>query len=147
MGEADVHQWMSEIGPLLGLGEVIEYPGQALWIIVFQDGQALEAEYDASGERLLLSMDLGAPEAGEAAALYRLLLQYNHAWRRTGGVRMALAGENVVQMLELAGPRLEAQTLARALAGLHANAELWRALLTPPPGADAASPDPHALRV
>lgn len=147
MGQEDVHQWMSEIGPLLGLGEVIEYPGEALWIIVFQDGQVLEAEYDAPGERLLLSMDLGAPQAGEAAALHRLLLQYNHSWRQTGGVHMALAGDNAVQMLALAGPSLERQTLARALAGLHANAALWRALLTPPPGADAASPDPHALRV
>lgn len=148
MSREHVHQLMTEIGPLLGLDEVVEYADQALWIVVFNDGQVLEAEYDAPAGRLVLSMDLGVPAADAAADLHRLLLQYNYPWRQTGGVRMALAGDTVVQMLELSDARLELQALARAFAGLHGNAVTWRALLAPAAGADdAASPDLHALRV
>lgn len=147
MGQEHVHQWMSEIGPMLGLGEVIEYAEQALWFLAFSDGQVLEAEYDAPSGRLLLSMNLGMPAPGQTTALHRLLLQYNHAWKQTGGVHMALAGDSVVQMLELSSDRLALATLAQALTGLHHNATTWRALLAPAASTDEADPAPSALRV
>lgn len=139
MSQPHLHQLMSEIGPLLDLDEVVEHPGEAVWVLVFADGAVIEAEYDeAAGGRLLLSMELGEPAEADAAELHRTLLQYNSLWRRTGGVRMALAGRTVVQALELAVPGLALSTLASALTGLHGNAALWRDLLAP-----AAASDPQ----
>ena len=139
MSQPHLHQLMSEIGPPLDLDEVVEHPGEAVWVLVFADGAMIEAEYDeAAGGRLLLSMELGEPAEADAADLHRTLLQYNSLWRRTGGVRMALAGRTVVQALELAVPGLALSTLAGALTGLHGNAALWRDLLAP-----AAASDPQ----
>lgn len=148
MSRQHLQHLMREIGPLLDLAEVIEYPDQALWLLVRDAGSVIEVELDEARARLTLSMELGT--APDDPALHRTLLQYNYLWRHSGGMRMALAGDTLVQLLELSVPGLDSPTLARVLDNLQDNATLWRQLLSAPPQPtpdDTAPPPggPHLL--
>jgi hypothetical protein len=148
MSHEHLHRLMTEIGPFMHLREVVEYADEARWVLVLDNGAVIEAEHDADRARLALSIEIGEPAAEDAAALYRTLLQYNQLWRNTGGIRMALADQTVVQSVELpADASLDLDTLSRGLAGLHANTAVWRVMLASRPESDASRPNPlHPTR-
>jgi hypothetical protein len=143
MSHEHLHRLMTEIGPYMPLREVVEYADAAQWVLVADDGTAIEAEHDAGRGRLLLSIAIGEPAPEDAASLYRTLLQYNYLWRSTGGTRMALVGQTVVQSIELlADAGLDLDTLSRGISGLRASTAVWRVMLASPPEGDASRPQP-----
>lgn len=143
MSHEHLHRLMTEIGPFMPLREVVEYADEARWMLVLDNGAVIEAEHDAGRGRLVLSIEVGEPAPEDAASLYRTLLQYNDLWRNTGGIRMALADQTVVQSIELpADASLDLDTLSRGLSGLYANTAVWRVMLASPPEGEASRPDP-----
>jgi hypothetical protein len=145
-----LHNVMSEIGPLLDLAEVVEFAECGPWTLAFEDGLVLEVELDDANHRVVLSMEIGDLPPDRASALSATLLQYNLLWRETGGVRFALAGDSVAQLLDLAVDRADLPTLAVVAKSLHANALRWQTLLSasaPPASVQPALPPGGAIRV
>lgn len=110
--------------------------------IRFEDADVI-AEWDGARNRLVLSSEIGSPPPGRAAHVYETLLSYNLLWRETGGLRMALTGPKgiVLQLVDLAGPEIEARTVAIVAANLAQRTVIWRAFLESE-GSDVAAPAP-----
>lgn len=125
-----IHRLMTEIGPLLDLAEVVSFPEQCLWTLTLDNGAVVECELEASGERLLCSM-----EAGELVdeADMRLMLQYNLLWSQTGGMHFALAGGTAMLLRELPSAALDLPTLSAAVVDLQEQASVWRQIFSAAP--------------
>lgn len=141
---------MVEIGPLLQLAEVVEFPEQHLWTLVTDDGAVVELELDDEQQRVVLATDVCELSPEDVTRHCQTLLHVNLLWRQTGGVRFALAETTVVEMLELPLAMADLPTLATAVTNLCASAQEWRQFLLASPG-DAILPvDPlesSAIRV
>jgi hypothetical protein len=147
VNSAGLRETLAELGPLLGLAEVVEFATHNLWTLAFDDGDVVEVELDDVHQRVVFCMDVCDLPGEDLARHARTLLQANLLWRQTGGVRFALAEPTVVQMFELPLDRADLSTLATALRNLHVNARLWRAILTAVPTAAAPSDSYGAMRV
>ena len=142
-----VTQVMTEIGPLLELGAVIESDDGDGWILVVDEDNSVLVELDETEERILLSADAGLPDDDARPRLYEMLLAYNRQWHATGGIRMALEepGGEVVQMLELPVAGLGVTRLAQVFVAFLEVLAGWRTIVARQAGADdrsdASTPD------
>ncbi len=139
-----MHQLMSEIGPLLELGAVIESDDGDGWILAFDEDDGALIELDEDEGRIFLSAEAGRPDNEARPQLYETLLIYNAQWSASGGVRMALdePGGAVVQMLELPAAELDAARLSQVFAAFLEVLSGWRAIVSGRPGAAPGLPAP-----
>ena len=134
-----VSHLMAEIGPILELRGIVEICGEARWVLDLDGENAVLAEYFNADDRLFLTGDAGVPEPAARLVCYELLLAYNAMWRQTGGVRMAVNGEDgaVLQIADIAAEGLDATTLARVVENFVGKLGEWMEII-------AMDPDHHA---
>ena len=146
-----VQALMSEVGPAADLAEVLEFDDQNLWTLEYGAELLVEAVYDETLNRLVLSAEIGQPRGENRSGLYETLLQFNYLWEQTGGVRLALdgTGGNVVQLFELSAVELDLATLLSVLANFVENIDTWRQIIAQPPTETSAGEDllADAMRV
>ena len=77
---------------------------------------------------LVLWGDVGTPQPGDRARLYDLLLRYGFHWDETGGVRMAVEGQDgpVIQLVDVPLAGLDGQKLQALVRGFVAKLHAWR---------------------
>ena len=128
---------MSEIGPLLELGAIIESDEGDGWVLAIDEDDGVLVELDEAEGRIFLSADAGLPDDQIRPGLYETLLVYNAQWDATGGIRMALdePGGGVVQMLELRAAELDAAKLSQVFVAFLETLSAWRAIVSGRPGA------------
>jgi hypothetical protein len=140
MDPTAVRALLAESGPLGDFDLVTEFDDQTWGIVVGE--VEVTAELDGTRSLLVLSGDAGRPAADRRAQICDALLQYNYAWRETGGTRMALDGPDglIVQMLELPLAGLDARGLADAVATFAARLHTWREVIAAAPAEGGAFP-------
>lgn len=125
-----IHDLMVQIGPVLDLSQVTEFPEDASWHIAFNADIGMDIEYDPDCERVMITGDLGA-EPQNREKVYAALLHYNYLWTVHGGVRAALDGlpGRLVLMLEMPISHLEMSHLCAVLQNFRTVIEGWQDIL------------------
>ena len=90
---------INEIGPALDLEAVLQIAEGSAWELVLVEGLSLRLHYEPSDDRLTLTGDIAPLGSSPAADLLVRMLQYNAASVETGGVRLALDEDLVVQQI------------------------------------------------
>ncbi len=152
-----VRDLMSEIGPILELRGIVEINGEAKWVLDLDGEHAVVVEHAAADDRLFFTAEAGVPEPAARLVCYELLLAYNALWRQTGGVRMAVNGEDgaVLQIADVAVEGLDAAALAEVLENFFGKLGEWMDIIAMDPdqratkgaGGSATSNGAGALRV
>jgi hypothetical protein len=108
-----ISQCMTELGPLLDAGEILEYPELSLWTIMMEGPVVVHAEYDEECRHLVLTADVAPVPAARQQDLYRLLLQYSSSSNSTSGVHFALddTGETIELITSLSESELDSTRL------------------------------------
>jgi hypothetical protein len=122
---------MAEIGRTMDLARVLAYEEAGTWELDFDERTTLLVDLTAPHDMLVISGTVAKPHPERAADYHRLLLEYNHQWRETGGLRMALEpteGEAVL-LYEMPAEPLETGRLATVLGNFHQTLMAWRAAL------------------
>ena len=137
---------MSEVGPVLDPLEVAALPEQKSWAVAMEEDLAVLVQFDEQKNSLFLTGDVGAPPAGDRTALYEILLQMNHHWESTGGLRMAIDGPGgeVTQVFEIPADGLDAGRLAGILSAFAVAAKAWRGIVERPASAQGSMLDMQA---
>ncbi|OAI55314.1 hypothetical protein AYO49_05670 [Verrucomicrobiaceae bacterium SCGC AG-212-N21] len=119
---------MNEIGPLLELEEVVEYPEQSLWTMTVDEQTVVFAEHHDEARQLMLSVDVAEMPGDRRAELLDELLRFNGRWDETGGLCMSLdaEGRTVQQSAVLPIEGLDSRTLHNALESFLATMNNWR---------------------
>jgi hypothetical protein len=140
---AHVQSLMAEIGSLADLMAVAEHEGEDVWSLRVDEDTILFADPDRERGCLVLWGDVGTPQPGDRARLYDLLLRYGFHWDETGGVRMAVEGQDgpVIQLVDIPLAGLDGQKLQALVRGFAAKLHAWRAILGGGAGGDGAAPD------
>jgi hypothetical protein len=108
------------------------YPGEThAWHIALDESSGLDIEYDDAQDRFVITADVGKVAPSTRLASYGILLQYNHLWSETGGVRMALDGstDQVLAMLDAPLAQLDASRFAAVLASMASVRRTWAQVL------------------
>ena len=92
--QQNIHQLMTDVGPVADLLVVDAYASENLWHIAVDEETPLFAELVDARGILVLSADLGKPADGRGSSLYELFLRYAHVWDATRGLRMSLEAAN-----------------------------------------------------
>ena len=124
-------QLMREIGPRMKGTAVARNPEETRWALGFEDGTLVAIQYEAASGRLVISLEVGQPASASRLNVYQALLTYNHLWRETGGVRLALDGQDgaVILLFDLFFNDLDPGTFATVVTNLMRKAETWRSLI------------------
>lgn len=132
-----VSELIASIGPLVDDIMMIEQLEEDRWLLVFDEESALEIECDPVANKLVFTSILCPVVEENRTEIYQALLNFNFLWRETGGVRMALDGDqqNVAMLFDLFHPDLDSASLAAVVANLRDAALNWREALQ----SDAAS--------
>ncbi len=150
---AHIASLLVEAARLADLGAVVQHGEAGQWDLAFDDERLVEATLLADSGLLVLETDLGIPATRDAAALYRLLLEYSYLWRETGGLHIALAPPESRAFLTYGVPAegTDATLLAHVLGNFHAAATAWAQRLAQPDPQDsdlvAPAMFPGAIRV
>lgn len=126
-----IHDLIAQIGPILDLAQVTAFPEDACWRAVFDAATWIDVEYEAAGDRLVLTATVGPVEESARQRSYEALLRYNYIWTEHGGVRGALDGTpgNVVLMIEMPAAGVDLPRLCQVLQNFKVVVEGWRELL------------------
>jgi len=112
-----------EITAILRLSDV-------LFTVAFEDVE-IDIEFDAPTNKLMLSVELGVPPADTALRVYEFLMTYALAWKRTGGLGIALTapGGSLVLTFPLFVADLTSARLSAIVTNLARRATLLKGLI------------------
>ncbi|OAI55315.1 hypothetical protein AYO49_05675 [Verrucomicrobiaceae bacterium SCGC AG-212-N21] len=124
----NLQQVMTEIGPMLGIEEVVEYAKQSLWTLTIDTSTVVFAEYHESSRQLILSVDVTEMPTKRRPEIMDLLLRYNGSWDQTGGVCLSLDAEGriVQQSAVLPAGDLDSQMLHTVVMNFLSTMGHWR---------------------
>ena len=134
---------MSEIGPILELRGILEMTDGDRWVLDLDGEHAIVVEYRPADDRLFFTAEVGIPAPEARPVCYELLLAYNAMWRETGGVRMAVNGEDgaVLQIADITAGDIDSAALSAILENFIGKLVEWTDILSLDPDGDEASPD------
>jgi hypothetical protein len=139
-----VRHIVHEAAALLGLPAAADDGGRAAWRIDYDAATTIEVELEPLLNRAVLSCRIAEVPLDARHDIHEVLLEYNAAWRVTGGLRMALTDERTWASLLLDVPAAELHTslLADLLSNIASICGAWRFILanSKPHGADGAVP-------
>src|SRR6476620_506257 len=98
---AKIQQLMEELGPASDDVAGVAQSAENFWAVDYDEAGVVTLELDAEGGKLLLSTDLGQPDDERRLEVYTACLTFNYLWSETGGVAMALADGELIQMYAL----------------------------------------------
>jgi len=121
MTNDDLNLLIQELGPMDESINSVLRLSDAEYVVNFDDVD-VDVEYDAPSKKLMMSAQLGVPSAANALKVYEFLMTYALAWRRTGGLGIALTapGGSLVLTLPLFAVDLTAARLTTIVANLAA---------------------------
>jgi hypothetical protein len=124
----NLQQVMTEIGPSLGIEEVVEYSQQSLWTLTIDTSTVVFAEYHEGSRQLILSVDIAEILTERRTEVMDSLLRYNGSWEQTGGVCMSLDAEGriVQQSAVVPATDLDSQMLHTTLMNFLSIMGHWR---------------------
>jgi hypothetical protein len=127
-GIAQVQELMEQLGPQSPeLGHVTQVADTA-WYVGMEERMDILLELDADGAQLVLTAPLGQV-APDATSLQEMFLGYNALWRDTGGVRLAVADGEAMQLLAVEASGLDVATLRRILDNFAEKARVWQRMV------------------
>ena len=144
---------MAELGPILELRGILEVNDMDRWVLDLDGEHAVVVEYRPSDDRLFFTGEIGIPVPEVRTVIYELLLAYNAMWRDTGGIRMAVNGEDgaVVQIADMAATDLDVPALGTVVENFIGKMVEWTDIIAIGPegnAGDQASPgDIPSMRV
>ncbi len=136
---------ITEVGSVLGEIERIERTSENVFVVVFDEETAIEAEVNEADDKLQLTMLLGPTPPDRRSEMYALLLTYNFLRGETGGFFMALDGPegSVYLLLDICDLDLELHQLAQILATMLGTGRTWRRALTADQPTEDESAEPE----
>lgn len=123
---------IAESGPLdegiLGVVGIENAEGK--WLIRFENYDIIVDNVPEHG-KLVFSIIIDGPAAGTEADAYKAMLAQNGLWRETGGVRMALAGDNsaIEISIDIPAALVTANIVAATATGLGNFGAAWTQIL------------------
>ena len=142
-----IHQLFEELGPASDDVAGVAQTGDNSWAVAYDDDTIVSFEFVAEQDKLVLSIDLGAAEESRRLAVYSALLSYNFLWRETGGVKMALGGDDLYQLFELNAVGLTLTDLRNVLGNFVEKARAFRSFVAGETAAEVAFGAPPGLRI
>lgn len=129
--QSKAHALMAAVGPALDLLAVDEYEAEGMWHIAIDENSILFAEIDRVRGVLVLSADVGTPNAADRAPLYGCFLQYNHFWDSTYGMRLSVESPDGACWLiaDVAIDSMDVEAFGARLKNFAEKAAGWRAIV------------------
>lgn len=127
--DSPIHALMKEVGPLLQLQEILQSTEEAGWSLEWTDGVVVTADHDEEEQRVTLSTHVGKMPDQRVAELALLLLRYNALWQETGGIRLGLQDQDIVQMFDFSAPGMDLPVLCHILTDFAEKARVWSQLV------------------
>ncbi|MCL1126069.1 type III secretion system chaperone [Shewanella surugensis] len=118
----------SELGELIDADSIIKFDDQH-WKITFGEGKEVDITHTPESHKLTLESYVGRVESTDRQALYLLLLEYNYCWRDTGGIRMAMHEDHLVQLYDLFTQELSLDGLVGILTRFSERLTIWNNML------------------
>jgi Tir chaperone protein (CesT) family len=122
---------MAELGPLMELAIVTEFPDANTWQLGIDEDTVVYAELNEDRAMLTLNSEVGAMSPSvDAPKLCRLLLQYNAHAGIGDGLVLGLDIEDIVtQTMLIPAAGLDRSALSAAMADFLQRLEGWRIVL------------------
>jgi hypothetical protein len=138
--EAHLESLLAELGPADPSIASVRRLAAGHYLVEYDDGVGVELVAQPERGRLLLLAAVGELPAADQLARCKAMLNFNALWRQTGGVRLALAGDEVQQLYEHGLDGLELDSLRRLLANFAEKVGVWHlSLLAEAPAAAASA--------
>jgi hypothetical protein len=146
---AFVQNLIEELGPATSSLISVSQLGDETWGVVFEDETIVTLELDQDRGVLVLSGELGSPAASRKGEVCAALLNYTLLWRETGGVKMALGGEEdtAFQLYDLDCRDTSLVELQNVLENFADKARIWRSYVAGTGDAPLADAPPLGMRV
>lgn len=146
---AAVQNLIEELGPATSTLISVSQLGDELWGVVFDDETVVTLELDQDRSALVLQTEMGSPAASRRAEVCTALLNYNLLWRETGGVKMALGGEEdtAFQLYDLDCRDTSLVELQNVLENFADKARIWRSYVAGTGDAPVADAPSLGMRV
>jgi hypothetical protein len=146
---AVIQNLIEELGPATSSLISVSQLGDELWGVVFEDEAIITLELDQDRSVLVLQSELGSPAPSRRAEVCSALLNYNLLWRETGGVKMALGGEEntAFQLYDLDCRDTSLVELQNVLENFAEKARIWRSYVAGAGDAPVADAPPLGMRV
>jgi len=124
---SSINQLLATLGQTLGLDQLQLGPEDGC-VLLFEGDLALTIEFDASTERLVLSIHVAKLPEGQNAELLQELLAANCFWLATGGATLGLQSNTASVLLTYASPvtELDDAQLEQLVENLLSMAQRWR---------------------
>lgn len=121
-----IQELLEQLGPTIpGLAHITQI-AEGTWAVGFDERSAILLQLDDEGAELVFTCPAGQPAPVARETVYASLLAYNALWRETGGVRMAVADGEVLQIASADAARLTLERLASIVVSLAEKARVWR---------------------
>jgi len=145
---AKIQQLMEELGPASDDVAGVAQSAENFWAVDYDEAGVVTLELDAEGGKLLLSTDLGQPDDERRLEVYTACLTFNYLWSETGGVAMALADGELIQMYALDATDLSLSKLRTVLGNFLDKARVFKAFIAGTGAVPAAgSPEFEMMRI
>jgi hypothetical protein len=136
-----------DLGPADEQVDAVTRVDPGSWAVLLDDGSVLWFKAEPERAVLVLSADVGELQAGARAAVCETLLAFNALWDELGPLRMAVAGDMVVQVFDLPAVDLPLDRLRAAMQAFVDRLRLWRTVLSTPDTPTAPPALFEAMRV
>ena len=130
MTNDELNALIEGIGPINAEIDAILRLSEVEFTVGFED-VSIDIEFDAPLNKLMFSVELGAPPAADALRVYEFLLTYAAAWKSTGGLGIALTspGGSLVLTFPLFAGALTSARLSAILTNLARRATVLKGLV------------------
>ncbi|HYC34916.1 MAG TPA: type III secretion system chaperone [Usitatibacter sp.] len=142
-----VQHLLEELGPTTPEVGNVSQVAENIWAVGFDPQAIVLLQLDDSREELVVSCGVGRPLGLSREKVFESLLAYNALWRDTGGVRMAVADGEAIQIYSLPVAQLDVDGLRATLLALVDRSRVWRRYLETAEEAPRESFAPTAMRV
>jgi hypothetical protein len=125
-----VHNLMVEVGECLNLAQVSEFAAEDTWHLVTRSG-SVEVDFDAAGDRVVLTSLVGIPNADQREGLFQELLAFNGREADPRGIRAGFVPDaaEVVLLADVPAAGLEVPPLVALVERLSDATLRWRSRL------------------
>jgi hypothetical protein len=138
----EIQLLMEQLGPSHpNVSNVTQVSGNT-WAVGFDTDTIVMLELDNEERNLVLMAEIGQPNgSGDRGKICEMLLTYNALWRETGGVKMAMAGGEAMQLYSMDAAEVTMASLRTVLENFVEKAKVWRRFVeTGGPVEQAAAP-------
>ncbi|MEM6679066.1 MAG: type III secretion system chaperone [Pseudomonadota bacterium] len=138
----DTTRLLASIGDQLNLARVVADEYSASWLINVDDRRTIVIDLNGAHDSLMITSAVAVPHPDRKLTYMEMMLQYNHQWQETDGVRFSIeptTGEATL-IYEMPLLNVDEEQLVIVLENFIEHCETWRVLLQSA-GKNGAHPD------